>query len=270
MSEVLKLGIVQIASSVEVTANLDKVRDAMLSLQERCDLAVFPENALCLGHCKTMASNAIALADWSAELGAVCREFELSAVFGGVPVTDGERVVNASLVFDRTGELLARYDKMHLFQLDPGTENEIDETRHYTAGQTPASFDHLGWRVGLSVCYDLRFPELFRTYFSADLLVCTAAFTSKTGIPHWEPLLRARAIENQCYVAGVGQCGENPETGIEYHGHSIVVDPWGTPGGGMAGRGEALAVVELTKARIAEVRNILPAMRQQRFHITVR
>jgi nitrilase len=185
-------------------------------------------------------------------------------LFGGVPVAEGAAVLNAALLYGPDGRLLARYDKIHLFQLDPAKPSGIDETRWYTPGSEPVAVTLNGWKIGLSICYDLRFPELYRHYAPADLLVCTAAFTEATGRAHWEVLLRARAIENQCFMAGVGQCGTNPETGQTLFGHTCLVDPWGEEVVAVPGGTEGLAVTALARTRLDEVRARLPALQHRR------
>ena len=134
--------------------------------------------------------------------------------------------MNANLVFSPRGVQAARYDKMHLFAYDNGRER-YDEARTLRAGRTPVAFDAGGLRVGLSVCYDLRFPELYRALARppCDLLSVPSAFTHTTGAAHWEVLLRARAIENQCFMIGVNRTGF--ADGLSYLGGSTVFDPWG-------------------------------------------
>lgn len=269
MNDTLTIGMVQMASQAEREGNLARLEDAFGRLSGQCDLAVFPENALCLGSDATVAAAARPLCDYFAELGGLCRAARLAAVFGGVPVADREAVTNTSLAFDADGSLLGRYDKMHLFQLNPGTPGGIDETLLYTPGPAPVSFELQGWTIGLSICYDLRFPELFRAYAGGDLVLCTAAFTKATGRAHWELLLRARAVENQCFVAGVGQCGINLETGTEHYGHSMVLDPWGERVACVAESAPTVLPVPLRRDRIAAVRAALPALRHRRPSLAV-
>ena len=171
-----------------------------------------------------------------------------------------DRVMNATLVLSPRGELAARYDKMHLFAYDNGRER-YDEARTLQAGRTPVAFDADGWRVGLSVCYDLRFPELYRKLARppCDLLSVPSAFTYTTGLAHWEVLLRARAIENQCYVVAAAQGGTH-ENGRRTFGHSLVVDPWGEIVACRRDDGEGVVVAEMRRERIAEVRRQLPAL----------
>lgn len=156
------------------------------------------------------------------------------------------RVRPASLVFDAQGNQIARYDKIHLFDVVVADKQaSYSESRSYEAGSDIVSVDTEVGRLGLSVCYDIRFPELYRELFSreVDIVTVPAAFTSVTGEAHWEPLLRARAIENQCYVIAAGQGGIHNEK-RETWGHSMVIDPWGTVLDKFD-KGEGIAIAEI-------------------------
>ncbi len=183
-------------------------------------------------------------------------------VGGTVPLVAeaDDKVRNSTLVYDGSGRRVARYDKIHLFGFRRGGER-YDEAATIEPGATVCSFDSPVGRVGLSVCYDLRFPELFRAMGEADLIVLPAAFTYTTGRAHWEVLLRARAIENQCYVMAPAQGGRHPSGRVTW-GHSMIVDPWGDV---LACRGEGPGVVlaEVDAERIASVRESLPALRHR-------
>jgi nitrilase len=169
---------------------------------------------------------------------------------------------NACLVFDPAGRRVARYDKIHLFGFKKG-EEFYDEAETIEAGPpAPVVFDLEGLRVGLGICYDLRFPELFRAMGAVDLIVLPAAFTDTTGRAHWEMLLRARAVENQCYLLATAQGGRHP-SGRMTHGNSMIVDPWGEILARME-YGEGVVVAALDPARIAAVRASLPAVRHRR------
>ncbi|MDR0634516.1 MAG: carbon-nitrogen hydrolase family protein [Azoarcus sp.] len=172
-----------------------------------------------------------------------------------------DKVRNAVLVYNDRGEHVARYDKIHLFSFARGDERH-DETRTIEAGGRVIRFDSPFGRIGLSVCYDLRFPELFRAMGEIDLIILPAAFTYTTGQAHWEILLRARAIENQCYLMAPAQGGRHPH-GRRTWGHSMIVDPWGDI---LACRAEGPGVVTATldPARIAAIRQSLPALRHRR------
>jgi nitrilase len=250
------------ASTPDWPTNLDTVRTVLAQHVATGDLAVFPECVLCLGRGESVRDTARSPEEAIAELGLACREAERAAVFGGVPIREVDGVRNSSLAFSASGKLLARYDKIHLFRLDPDTPGGIDESRVYSAGAEPIVLDFQGWRIGLSICYDLRFPELFRAWGPVDAAICTAAFTAATGLAHWEVLLRARAIENQCYVAAAGQCGTNTETHVEHYGHSMVIDPWGQIRG-QAGEGEGVLRVELDPDRLHDIRTKLPALQHR-------
>jgi predicted amidohydrolase len=191
------------------------------------------------------------------------REAGVWLIGGTVPIASSEprRIRNACLVHRPDGTLAARYDKVHLFGLKRG-EDRFDESATIQPGRTPVvcDIDEGGrrWRIGLSVCYDLRFPEYYRALGTVDLVVVPSAFTHATGQAHWEILLRARAIENQCYVLAPAQGGRH-ENGRRTWGHTMLVDPWGEV---LASRPEDAGVVagELSAWRLAEVRAQLPAL----------
>ncbi|MDR2259521.1 MAG: carbon-nitrogen hydrolase family protein [Azoarcus sp.] len=172
-----------------------------------------------------------------------------------------DKVRNATLVFDGRGKCVARYDKIHLFDFARGGER-YDEAHTIEAGNRVVCFDSPAGRIGLAVCYDLRFPELFRAMGEVDLIVLPAAFTYTTGQAHWETLLRARAIENQCYLMAPAQGGHHPD-GRRTWGHSMIVDPWGEI---LACHeaGTGMVVAALDRARIAAIRRALPALRHRR------
>ena len=145
-------------------------------------------------------------------------------------IIENERVRAASLVFDASGHQIARYDKMHLFDVIVNDkQSKYSESRSYEAGTDIVNIDTAIGHLGITVCYDMRFPELYRELFrrGAELVTVPAAFTKVTGAAHWESLLRARAIENQCYIIAAGQGGRHSES-RETWGHSMIIDPWGT------------------------------------------
>ena len=180
-------------------------------------------------------------------------------VGGSIPLEASvpEKVRNSCLAFDDAGRRVARYDKIHLFGFRRGTE-QYDESRTIEAGDEAVAFDSPVGRVGLSICYDLRFPELYRSMGPVDLLVVPAAFTHTTGQAHWELLLRARAVENLCYVLASAQGGTHP-SGRRTWGDSMVVDPWGAVLERLA-QGTGVVTAEIDPTRIAELRASLPAL----------
>ena len=183
---------------------------------------------------------------------------------GTLPIStdDPDRVLNANCVYAPDGSLALRYDKIHLFKYDNGRER-YDEGNAIRAGTAPMAFEAGAWRVGLSVCYDLRFPELYRALMQppCDILSVPAAFTHTTGLAHWELLLRARAVENQCYVIAAAQGGLH-ENGRRTFGHSMVVDPWGQVLNVLP-EGEGVVLADLDPARLASVRQQLPALQHR-------
>lgn len=196
-------------------------------------------------------------------LSGLAKELGIFLVGGSIPMagTDPTRALNSTLVFNPLGEQVCRYDKMHLFGFKAGAES-YDESLSIEAGNQPVAFDTPFARIGLSICYDLRFPEYFRALGPVDILVLPAAFTATTGEAHWEVLLRARAIENQCYVIASAQGGRH-ETGRKTWGHSMIIDPWGEIMGVLP-TGEGWVCADFNRQRIETVRHRLPALKHRR------
>jgi nitrilase len=268
----MKIAACQMVSGPDLGANLLAARGLLESAAAQgAQLAALPEYFCLMGHQDT---DKLAFAEQpghgpiQAMLSRAARELKLWVIGGTLPMKadTADRVRNTTLVFSPTGEVAARYDKIHLFAFDNGRE-AYDEARVLEAGSTPTVFDAGGLpgrlRVGLSVCYDLRFPELYRAYNPCDLIAVPAAFTYTTGEKHWELLLRARAVENQCYVIAPAQGGKH-ENGRRTWGHSMVVDPWGEVLGVLP-EGEGVVVADVDAARLAQVRQQLPALAHRRF-----
>jgi predicted amidohydrolase len=194
--------------------------------------------------------------DWLAE---TAQRYGIWIFAGSLPLTaaDPEKMRNTSLVYNPAGECVKRYDKIHLFGFKKGNET-YDEAAFIEAGDQLVAVDTPFGRVALSICYDLRFPELYRALGMVDLIMMPAAFTDTTGRAHWEILLRARAIENQCYLLAVGQGGRH-ENGRQTHGNSMIVDPWGDILDRKM-KGPGVVIADLDHARIAEIRESLPAL----------
>ena len=193
----------------------------------------------------------------------LAREHGIWLIGGTLPLKSAEsgKVLNTTLVYDPQGASIGRYDKIHLFGFNKGAES-YDEARTIVPGAAVGSFEAPFGRVGLSVCYDLRFPELYRAMGECALIVVPAAFTHTTGSAHWEVLLRARAIENQCYVLASAQGGTHAN-GRRTFGHSMLVDPWGEVKDVLR-EGEGVVSGELDPAFLASVRESLPALRHRK------
>ena len=267
----MKIAAIQMVSTTSVERNLDAARALVgRAAAEGAVLAVLPEYFCIMGKSdrdKLVVAEAAGGGAIQRMLAETARTHRLWLIGGTLPLVipgAADRVMNANLVFSPAGEQVARYDKMHLFRYDNGRE-QYDEGRTLQAGSAPAAFDAGGLRVGLSVCYDLRFPELYRALMRppCDLLSVPSAFTYTTGAAHWEVLLRARAIENQCYVVAAAQGGRH-ENGRRTFGHSLVVDPWGEIVAVRADEGEGVVVAEVLTERIASVRAQIPALEHRR------
>jgi nitrilase len=259
------LGIAQAQSSADWQANLKWARtQAAAAATAGCRLIVFPENILCWAASAATREAAKPLDECVAELAPLSREHGVAAIWGGIPVQRGDAVYNTSVCIDSQGKLLGSYDKTHLFQLFLTDQKAVDESRTYAHGDgTPLTIEIDGWSFGISVCYDLRFPELFRQYAGVDALVCTAAFTRSTGRAHWQLLLRARAVENQAYMIGADQCGYCAEQDAHAYGHSAVIDPWGKVLAEAADE-PTLLLGDLDRDRLDHCRSVLPALDNRR------
>ena len=194
--------------------------------------------------------------DW---LASTAQRHGIWLVAGSIPLAANapDKMRNSTLMFDPAGACAARYDKIHLFGFRKGDE-AYDEAAFIEAGSQPVAVDTPFGRIALSICYDLRFPELYRALGPVDLILVPAAFTETTGRAHWEVLLRARAIENQCYLLAVGQGGQH-ENGRLTHGNSLIIDPWGEILDRKL-KGPGVVIADLDHHRLAEIRASLPAL----------
>ena len=266
----MKVAALQMVSGVTLDGNLQAAR-ALLeqAALAGCELAVLPEYFCLLGRKDT---DKLALRERAGEgriqqfLAGSARDFGLWLVGGTLPLeaADQGHVRNTTMVYAPDGQCAARYDKIHLFRYDDGRET-FDETRVIEPGNEPVAFDLTArdgqvWRVGLSVCYDLRFPELYRR-LNAEVLLVPSAFTHTTGQAHWETLLRARAIENLAYVVAPAQGGLH-ENGRRTWGHSMVIDPWGEILA-QQGEGAGAVVATLEREQLAQLRAKLPALKHR-------
>jgi deaminated glutathione amidase len=273
----IKLAAVQMVSTPDVKRNLEAAwRLLEQAAAEGAQLAALPEYFCLMGR---RDLDKLEIAEVPGEgpiqdlLARAAQRFKMWIVGGTLPLKVAGRVNrlhNSCLVFNPDGERVARYDKIHLFAFDNGVER-YDESALLDAGQQPTTFvlrtGDVTLRVGLSVCYDLRFPELYRRLSTVDArgpcdLICVpSAFTYTTGQAHWELLLRARAVENQCYVLAPAQGGVH-ENGRQTWGHSLLVDPWGVVTAEHVS-GEGIAVGHWQSQRLDQVRLQLPSLRHR-------
>ncbi|MHB1566501.1 MAG: carbon-nitrogen hydrolase family protein [Acidiferrobacter sp.] len=232
-------------------------------------LAVLPENfaLMTASHDERLAHAEIDGAGVIQEaLSALSRECRLWIVGGTIPLLTGDprRVRAGCLVYDDCGQRVARYDKIHLFDVDLGGGERYAESAAFEAGSVPVVVTAPFGRIGLSVCYDLRFPELFRRLVDegAEILAVPAAFTVLTGEAHWQILLQARAIENSCYVVAAAQSGQHGQ-GRSTYGHSMVLDPWGAVLN-CAPSAPGVVTAAYRREYLQEVRSRLPSIRHRR------
>lgn len=254
---------IQMASGPSVSANLEEAaRLIEEAAAQKAKLVVLPEYFCIMGMKDT---DKLAVREQPGNgpiqkfLSDTAKRLGIWLVGGSVPLASSEsdKVYNSCLVYANTGEQVARYDKIHLFGLRLGHEHYAEE-RTIKAGNSVVTVDSPFGRIGLSICYDLRFPELFRMMNKVDIILAPAAFTAITGKAHWEVLVRARAVENMAYVIAPGQGGYHVN-GRETNGDSMIVDPWGVVMGRLP-RGSGAVVATIDPEYQASLRTNLPAL----------
>jgi nitrilase len=266
----MKVAAIQMVAGGDLNINLQRaavlLRQAALAGAE---LAALPEYFCLIG---TKDTDKLVVSEVSGDgeiqqfFADTARELNIWIVGGTMPMktSDAAHVRNSVLVYSPSGELAARYDKIHLFRFDNGIER-YDESHVLERGDQPTSFDlpskdgHT-WRIGLSVCYDMRFPELYRSQ-EVDAWLVPSAFTYTTGQAHWEILLRARAIENLAYVIAPAQGGTHP-SGRRTWGHSMVIEPWGSVLSVLP-EGEGVVMADMDIAHLKHHRQQLPALQHR-------
>ena len=265
----LRVAAVQLCSSADVARNLKTIGELVLrAAADGAQLVVLPECSTFLGHAD---GDKFAIAEElggdgpaMSELRALAQRHAVHLVTGGIPeriAGDAAHTFNASTVIGPQGDLIATYRKWHLFDIDMPGGATLQESATTRAGTEVVCVEVAGVRVGVTICYDLRFPELYRALtldHGAQVLLVTAAFTAHTGQAHWHTLLRARAIENQCYVIAAAQWGQHNPKRVSY-GHSLIVSPWGDVLGEKAA-GDGLVTATLSAAAQARVRAQLPCL----------
>lgn len=263
-----KVAAIQMVSAAGVQANLEAAgRLIAAAAGEGARLVALPENFYLIGRHESdkvrvrERDGRGPIQDFLAE---AARRHRVWLVGGTAPIETGDesRILSASLLFDDSGRRVARYDKVHLFRFDDGAGERYDEARTLEPGVRAVAVASPFGRLALSICYDVRFPELYRSLGEFDAVFVPSAFTVPTGRAHWEILLRARAVENQAYVIAPAQGGLH-ESGRRTYGHTMIVDPWGEV---LAVRpeGEGVVAAEIDTDKIREVRAALPALLNRR------
>lgn len=266
---VVKIAGIQMASGPQVSANLSEAeRLIKIAAEQGAKLVALPEYFAIMGlkdTDKIKAREEEGDGPIQRFLSKMAKKHKIWLVGGSIPLKSSvaSKVRNACLVFDPNGKLAARYDKIHLFNLDLGNEH-YHEDDTIEAGDGIVVLETPLGTIGLSICYDLRFPELYRAMGSVDLIVVPSAFTDTTGKAHWETLVRARAIENLCYVLAPAQGGYHL-SGRETHGNSMIVDPWGVVLDRLP-RGSGVVIAGINPAYQASLRKSLPALQHRTLH----
>lgn len=267
----LNMASIQMVSTPNLNENLETAARLIKAATDcGAQMAVLPEYFCLMGlrdTDKVNAREAAGSGPIQERLAAIAQENKIYLVAGTIPLEakESNKVLNTSLVFDPQGAQIARYDKIHLFGFQTSTER-YEESETISAGNQPGQFaiqiNEVEWCFGLSICYDLRFPELYRTLGQVDCHIIPAAFTYTTGKDHWEILLRARAIENQCYVLASAQGGLHLNQRRTW-GESMLIDPWGGILSNLH-EGEGFIQGTLSKDKLKEVRSKLPALKHRK------
>ena len=267
----LKIAAIQMVSTPDIHENLTvAARLVSAAAQDGAQVAVLPEYFCLMGlkdTDKVKAREVLGSGPIQERLAAIAKENHLHLVAGTIPLVaaDPNKVLNTTLVFDPQGQQIARYDKIHLFGFQTSTER-YQESETIEAGNTVSQLSirvhDEDWRLGLSICYDLRFPELYREMGHVDCHILPAAFTYTTGKDHWEILLRARAIENQCYFLSSAQGGTHLNQRRTW-GNTMLIDPWGDVISNLP-EGEGFISGILSKNKLKEVRSKLPALQHRK------
>jgi deaminated glutathione amidase len=260
---IIKLAVHQMNSGISPEQNLKQMGIAIAAAADAGATFYFaPEMSLLLDSDKKRAAPHIRQQNDDGNIASLCDLALTHRIWlhvGSVPVATGDgKIANRSFIIDSAGKIVATYDKIHLFDVDLSTGESWRESSTYQPGTAPRVVETPVGMLGLAICYDMRFPELFAqlTKFGVGCLAIPAAFTVPTGKAHWHTLLRARAIEAAAFVVAAAQSGHH-EDGRETFGHSLVIDPWGEILLDM-GQGEGLGFVDIDLARIAEVRGQIP------------
>ena len=270
-----KVAAIQMASGPNVKANLAEAEKLIkIAVQQEAELVVLPENFSIMGMAETdkvKIAEDVGSGLLQEYLKEQARKHNIWLVGGTVPIRSSEsgKVFAACLLFNSQGELVTRYDKIHLFDVTIEADNEsYTESETITPGDKVVVVDTPFGRLGLAVCYDLRFPELFRAMIDLDMEICAlpSAFTSLTGRAHWESLLRSRAIENLSYMIAADQGGYHVG-GRETYGDSMIVDPWGRVLNRLP-HGTGVVVADIDVAKLKHTRKMFPALNHKRFKCT--
>ncbi|MNK04503.1 2-oxoglutaramate amidase [compost metagenome] len=262
-----RVAAIQMVSTPSIEENIATAKRLIAdAAQQGAQLVLLPEYWAAMGMQETDKlgyAEQVDIGPIQSFMSAAASEHQIWLIGGTLPLAAdvADKVLNTMMVYNPAGERVKRYDKIHLFSFTRGEES-YDEARTIVHGNEVTTFDAPFGKVGLSVCYDLRFPELYRAMGDCTLIVVPAAFTYTTGKAHWEILLRARAIENQCYVLAAAQGGRH-KNGRTTWGHSMLIDPWGEVKS-LLPEGEGLVIGDIEPHHLSGIRENLPALKHRK------
>jgi nitrilase len=266
----LTVAAIQMTSTDSIEENLQTANELIQAAKQAgADVMVLPEYFCLMGQTdqdKVAIREDFGQGRLQDSLSSMAKQHQIHLIAGTIPLSaqSKQQVRNTSLVFDPNGQIISRYDKIHLFGFKQGDE-EYQESKTIEPGSLPCSFsiqkNGVDWKFGITICYDIRFPELYRQIGPVDCHIVSAAFTHTTGKAHWEILLRARAIENQSYLLASAQSGQHTN-GRKTWGQSMLIDPWGEIQAELK-EGEGFTLGILDKSRIVEIRAKLPSLQHR-------
>jgi len=267
---IIKAACIQMCSSTNITENLQAAKDLISeAAKEGAELIITPEMTTLLDRRSGQLLKKSRREEEDSSLpifSDLAKELNINLVIGSMPIKiNPEKCVNRAYFIDREGKIKAHYDKIHLFDVELGSGDTYKESNQIQAGEQACLISTAAYNLGLSICYDLRFPELFRelALAGADIISVSAAFTVPTGKAHWHTLLKARAIESACFILASAQEGEH-EDGRKTYGHSLIVNPWGEIIAEKTEAGSGFILTELDINLVKETREKLPSLRHRR------
>ena len=271
MKAALNIAICQMTSTDEVTSNFKQIETLLNSVTAPVDLAFFPENCLYMRLKEGSTIPGLQLSDpVFSQLKELATKKSCALHLGSIPLREGEKLTNASVLVTADGQVECTYRKMHLFDITLDGQKPVKESDIFLHGLKPHILQMRGWKLGQTICYDLRFSELFSVYAkqAVDIILVPSAFLVTTGQAHWEVLLRARAIESQCYIIAAAQAGTHVNSKGDQrktYGHSMLVSPWGEIIYQAPADLPQAQALQLDPSLIAKVRKQIPMHSHRRF-----
>jgi len=264
----IRISCIQVNAGSNIHKNITSLEGLLkTALKVKPDIVAFPENFLWRGSSENLEGAAQATKEVLGDFRSKAKRCKTAFLLGSLIEASqtSRKYYNTSYWISASGRVSATYRKIHLFDVELSKDLSVQESKHILPGHKPVLVSERGIVSGLSICYDLRFPELYRrlTHLGAQILFVPANFTRETGKAHWKVLLRARAIENQCFVVAPAQVGKNPSNGITSYGHSLMVDPWGRVLFEGSGASQEVLTADADFSVLNRVRRLLPALRHR-------